>query len=160
MDIPILLAYLPVSFRFLAKRELFHYPFLGWYLRRAGHIAVERGRPRESIRSIDEAAARIREGTPVVLFPEGHRSRVGGEVLPFKTGSFYLAVRAGVPIVPITINGSRHAHEPDSLHVRPGRVEVIIHPPVATAGMTPDDVNTLCSRVRDVIVGRFIPGKL
>jgi len=157
MDIPILLASLPVSFRFVAKRELFELPFLGWFLRRAGHIAVERQRPREARRSFEEAARRIREGTSVVLFPEGHRSRLGGEVLPFKTGSFFLAVQAGVPIIPITLNGTRHVHEPDTLHVRPGKTEMIVHPPIPTAGLGREDVERLSNRVRQAILSRFVP---
>lgn len=160
MDIPILLACLPVPFRFLAKRELFRLPFLGWYLRRAGHIAVERGRPHEAKQSFEEAAARIRQGTSVAMFPEGHRSRQAGVMLPFKTGSFYLAVRAGVPIVPITLNGTRSVLEPDTLHVRSGRTEMIIHEPVSTASLTLEDVRTLADRVRQTILSRFVPGDL
>jgi 1-acyl-sn-glycerol-3-phosphate acyltransferase len=157
MDIPILLACLPVPFRFLAKRELFRLPFLGWHLRRSGHIAVERGRPREAMKSLDEAAERIRQGTSVVLFPEGTRSRRAGRMLPFKTGSFYLAIRSGVPLVPITLNGTRHVLEPDTYHVRPGPTELIIHAPIPTAGLTLDDVHTLSDRVRAAILSRFTP---
>lgn len=156
-DIPILLACLPVQFRFLAKRELFQLPFLGWFLRRAGHISVERSRPHEARQSFEEAAERIRQGTSVVLFPEGHRSRAAGEMLPFKTGSFHLAVRAGVPIVPITLNGTRFVHEPDTLHVRAGQTEMIIHPPIATSGLTRDGVQALSDRVREVLLSRFVP---
>jgi 1-acyl-sn-glycerol-3-phosphate acyltransferase len=156
MDIPILLACLPVPFRFVAKRELFRLPFLGWHLRRSGHIAVERGRPREAMKSLEEAAERVRKGTPVVLFPEGTRSRRAGRMLPFKAGSFYLAIRAGVPLVPITLNGTRHALEPDTYHVRPGQTELIIHAPISTAGLTLDDVHTLSERVRATILSRFV----
>jgi 1-acyl-sn-glycerol-3-phosphate acyltransferase len=156
MDIPILLASLPVHFRFLAKRELFQLPFLGWYLQRAGHISVERGRPHEAMRSFEDAAERIRRGTPVVLFPEGTRSRRAGVTLPFKGGSFYLAVHAGVPVVPITLNGTRHTHEPDTLHVRGGQTEMIIHEPISTVGLGTDDVQTLSDRVREKILSRFV----
>jgi 1-acyl-sn-glycerol-3-phosphate acyltransferase len=157
MDIPILLACLPVQFRFLAKRELFQLPFLGWFLRRAGHISVERSRPHEARQSFEEAAARIRQGTSVVLFPEGHRSRTGAEMLPFKSGTFHLAIRAGVPIVPITLNGTRSVHEPDTLHVRSGDTVMIIHPPIPTAGLARDDVGKLSDRVRAVLLSRFVP---
>jgi 1-acyl-sn-glycerol-3-phosphate acyltransferase len=156
VDIPILLACLPVQFRFLAKRELFQLPFLGWFLRRAGHISVERSRPHEARQSFEEAAERIRQGTPVVLFPEGHRNRTGGGMLPFKSGSFHLAVRAGVPIIPITLNGTRYVHEPDTLHVRPGQTEMVIHPAIPTAGLTRDDVQKLSDRVRQVLLSRFV----
>jgi 1-acyl-sn-glycerol-3-phosphate acyltransferase len=151
MDIPILFVALPVQFRFLAKRELFRLPFLGWHLQRSGHIAVDRGRPHEAKHSFEEAAAKIRAGASVVLFPEGTRSR-SSELLPFKNGSFYLAIRAGVPVIPITIKGSRHVLEPDTLHVCPGEVRVTIHPPISTADLTPNDVAVLSNGVRERIL--------
>ncbi len=154
MDIPILLASLPVQFRFLAKRALFHIPFLGWHLRRSGHIPVDRERPREALHSLEEAAKKIQKGRSVVLFPEGSRSRTV-EPLPFKAGSFYLAVRAGVPVVPITLNGSRAVLKPDSLHVRSGRTQMIIHPPISTEGLSRDDVDKLSERVRNQILSRY-----
>lgn len=151
MDIPILFASLPVQFRFLAKRGLFNVPFLGWHLRRSGHIPVDRGRPREALKGFDQAAQRIKEGRPVVVFPEGSRSRTH-EMLPFKSGTFYLAILSGVPIVPITLIGSREVLKPDSLHIRPGRVRVVIHKAVSTAGLSVHEASGLSDRVRDVIV--------
>jgi 1-acyl-sn-glycerol-3-phosphate acyltransferase len=94
MDIPILFVNLPVQFRFVAKRSLFKMPFLGWHLKRSGHIPVDRERPREAMRSLDEAAEKIRAGSSVILFPEGHRSR-NGKIGQFKSGSFYLAIQSG-----------------------------------------------------------------
>ena len=120
MDIPILFANLPVQFRFLAKRSLFNLPFLGWHLRRSGHIPVDRDRPREGLKSMEKVAEKIREGKSVLLFPEGRRSRTG-QLLPFKTGSFHIAILARVPIVPITLNGTRQVLEPDTYHVRPDK---------------------------------------
>ncbi len=156
MDIPILLVCLPVQFRFVAKRSLFSIPFLGWHLWRSGHIPVERERPHKALKSLDQAAERIRDGWPVVLFPEGHRSRDGG-MGQFRSGSFYLAIKSGAPVVPITISGSRAVLKPDSLHVRPGTVDITIHPPIPTAGMTLNDVAPLSERVRSVIISRFRP---
>jgi 1-acyl-sn-glycerol-3-phosphate acyltransferase len=80
-------------------------------------------------------------------------------MLPFKTGSFHLAVRAGVPIVPITLNGTRYVHEPDTLHVRSGETEMIVHPPILTAGLTRADVQALSDRVREVILASFVQGR-
>ncbi len=156
MDIPILFVNLPLQFRFLAKRSLFMIPFLGWHLRRSGHILVDRERPREALKSLDQAARKIREGRSVVLFPEGHRSR-DGQLLPFKSGSFYLAILAGVPIVPITLNGTRAVLKPDSYHVRSGQIEMIIHGPIPTADLTVKDVEALSERVRRQIFSRFKP---
>lgn len=156
MDIPILLASLPVQFRFLAKRSLFHLPFLGWHLRRSGHIPVERGSPREAARGFEQAAQRIREGRPVVMFPEGSRNRAPG-MLPFKNGSFYLAILSAVPIVPITINGSREVLKPDSLHVRPGRVQVTVHKPISTEGLSAANVAELSRKVHEAILAVFRP---
>ncbi len=156
MDIPILFVTLPTQFRFLAKRSLFRWPFLGWHLRRSGHIPVDRGRAGAAAKGFDQAAQRIREGKSVVMFPEGSRSRTPG-ILPFKNGSFYLAILSGVPIIPITINGSREVLRPDSLHVRRGRVDVIIHPPVRTQGLTASDVSQLSAKVREQVQSRFHP---
>jgi 1-acyl-sn-glycerol-3-phosphate acyltransferase len=154
MDIPVLLASLPFQFRFVAKRSLFRYPFMGWHLRRSGHIAVERNRPGEARKSLDAAIKRIRDGCPVVVFPEGGRSRTG-EILPFKAGAFHLAVRSGVPVFPVTLNGTMAVLRPDTVHIRPGLVEMIVHPSIPTAGLTSDDVKGLAEKVRDQILSKF-----
>ena len=154
MDIPVLLAHLPFQFRFVAKRSLFRYPFMGWHLRRSGHIAVGRDHPGEARRSIDDAATKIRDGYPVVVFPEGGRSR-DGAILPFKSGAFRLAILAGVPVTPVTLNGTMNVLRPDSVHIRPGHVEMILHPPIATTGLTRDDVEALSERVRNQMLSRF-----
>jgi len=154
MDIPILFVSLPVQFRFLAKRSLFHLPFLGWHLRRSGHISIDRGQVHQARKGFEEAARKIREGKSVVLFPEGHRSR-SGEMLPFKSGSFLLAVLSGVPIVPITLNGTREVLVPDTHHVRPGQTEIIFHEPIPTKGLTLNDVDALSARIRKQIASRI-----
>ncbi len=156
MDIPILFVNLPVQFRFVAKRSLFKMPFLGWHLKRSGHIPVDRERPREAMRSLDEAAEKIRAGSSVMLFPEGHRSR-DGKIGPFKSGSFYLAIQSGVPVVPITLNGTRAVLKPDTYHVRPGQTEMIVHPAIPTHMLTREDVEALSEKVRAQIVSRFVP---
>ena len=154
MDIPVLLVHLPFQFRFVAKRSLFRYPFMGWHLRRSGHIAVVRDRPGQARRSLDEAVSKIRSGYPVVVFPEGGRSRTG-EILPFKPGAFRLAVLAGVPVTPITLNGTMAILRPDTVHIRPGRVELIVHPPISTAGLTKEDVESLSEHVHNQVISRF-----
>jgi len=156
MDIPILFVHLPVQFRFVAKRSLFKIPFLGWHLRRSGHIPVDRDRPREALKSLEQAAKKVRDGSSVLLFPEGHRSR-NSQMGPFKAGSFYLAILAGVPIVPITLNGTRYVLKPDTCHVRAGKTQMIVHKAVPTRGLTVKDVDALSEQVRKEIASRFIP---
>jgi 1-acyl-sn-glycerol-3-phosphate acyltransferase len=155
MDIPVLYRSLPVQFRFVAKRSLFHVPFMGWHMRRSGHIPLDRDRPQEAMRSMKKVAQEIRGGKSVLLFPEGHRSR-HGQLLPFKRGSFYLAILAGVPIVPITVNGTSYVLKPDTYHVRSGQTEIIVHPPIATQALTLHDVDALSQKVRDAIASRFV----
>jgi 1-acyl-sn-glycerol-3-phosphate acyltransferase len=108
------------------------------------------------MRSLDEAAEKIRAGSSVVMFPEGHRSR-DGTIGPFKAGSFYLAVRSGIPVVPITLNGTWAVLKPDTYHVRAGRTEMIIHPPIPTRELTRHDVEALSGKVRTQISSRFVP---
>lgn len=156
MDIPVLFVHLPVQFRFVAKRQLFNLPFLGWHLRRSGHIPVDRGRPREGMKGMKKVAQEISEGKSVLLFPEGHRSRDGG-MLPFRTGSFYIAILSGAPVVPITLNGTRGVLKPDTYHVRAGQTEMIVHPAVPTEGLTVKDVDKLAEQVRAAIASRFVP---
>jgi 1-acyl-sn-glycerol-3-phosphate acyltransferase len=156
MDIPILFANLPVQFRFVAKRSLFNIPFMGWHMRRSGHIPVDRAHPHEAMKSMKMVAQEIRDGKSVLLFPEGHRSR-NGQLQPFKAGSFYIAILSGVPIVPITINGTPRVLKPDTYHVRAGQTEMIVHPAVETQGLTIKDVDKLSNQVRGIIASRFVP---
>jgi 1-acyl-sn-glycerol-3-phosphate acyltransferase len=155
MDIPVLYANLPVQFRFVAKRSLFNLPFMGWHMRRSGHIPVDRDRPREAMKSMKKVAQEIREGKSVLLFPEGHRSR-NGQLLPFKAGGFYIAILARVPIVPVTVNGTPYVLKPDTYHVRAGQTEIIVHPAISTQGLTLHDVDTLSQKVKDAIGSRLV----
>ncbi len=155
MDIPVLLAHLPFQFRFVAKRSLFNYPFMGWHMRRSGYIAVGRDKPGQARKGVDQAVERIRQGYPVVIFPEGGRSR-DGNFLSFKPGAFHLAILAGVPITPVTLNGTMACLRPDSVHIRPGKVEMIVHPQIPTAGLAKEDAEALAGRVRNQMLSRFV----
>jgi 1-acyl-sn-glycerol-3-phosphate acyltransferase len=151
MDIPIALAALPFQFRFAAKKQLFRYPFLGWHLRRSGHVPIDRENPRAAVKSLREAAETIQRGTPVVIFPEGGTSR-DGAINPFKGGGFMLATKSGSAVVPVTIRGSRAVLIPRTYHVRGGAVEVIVGAPVPSQNMQPAE---LAARVRDEVVAAF-----
>src|SRR4051812_14338112 len=139
MDIPIVLASLPFQFRFAAKKQLFRYPFLGWHLRRSGHVPIDRENPRAAVKSLREAAETIRAGMPVVIFPEGGTS-VDGTIRPFKGGGFMLATKSLADVVPVTIKGSRRILLPKTYHVKGGAVEVTIGKPIPSGGVATADL--------------------
>ena len=134
MDIPALMVTLPLQFRFFAKKSLYKIPFLGTHLRRAGHLPVDRSNARNSLKSMTEGARIIGERhVSVVLFPEGGRSAKG--LREFKEGAVYIAIKAGVPVVPIGIDGMRRLLPMGSIHLRRGLVTVRIGRPISTEGM-------------------------
>src|SRR3989442_1105099 len=155
MDIPILLAGLPFQFRFAAKRELFRYPFLGWHLRRSGHLSINRENPHAAVKSLRDAAAGIENGTPVLIFPEGWTSR-DGSIQPFKGGGFMLATRSNAELVPVTIRGSRAVLQPGTYHARAGNVEIIIGEPIPSTGVSTSE---LATRVREQVLAAFNYGQ-
>ena len=120
-DILSLSAHLPIQFRWIAKKSLFSVPFMGWHMRRSGYIAIDRENPRNAAKSIIEAAAVIAGGVNAIAFPEGTRSRTG-ELGSFHSGAFSLALRTGVPLIPVTLDGSYRVIVPKTLRVSPGTV--------------------------------------
>ncbi len=150
-DILVLAGYLPVQFHWIAKKELFRIPFMGWHMSRGGHIRIDRGSLSQSARSVREAARQIRGGKSVVIFPEGTRSP-DGRLQPFKRGAFSLAILSHVPVVPIAISGSHQVVKKGSLRVHPGRIRVVIDKPIPTAGYTIKDKAPLAEKVRAVIL--------
>ncbi len=151
MDIPVLLMSIPDQVRFAAKKELFGVPFLGWHLRRAGHVSVDRGNPLAAVRALERSVEGIRRGTPVVIFPEGRTSR-DGEIGSFKGGAFAIAERSGAEIVPVTIRGTRWVFAPGSGRVRGGDVTVTIGERFPSNTMTLDEI---AGAVRETIVSVF-----
>jgi len=147
LDIPILFGYLPLDFRIIHKRSLYLVPVLGWALYLAGHVGIDRGNAFRARKSLLAAAARIRAGTSVVVFPEGTRSPDAG-VRPFKRGSFVLALEAQVPVVPVSLAGVKRVAPRGLSTLRPGTVRLAIHPPIATAGRGPGEAEPLAEEVR------------
>jgi len=147
LDIPVLYACLPFPFRIMAKKELFAYPFLGWHLRRSGQIEVSIRDARSSLRSLNRAGQTLRDGMPVVVFPEGGRSP-DGKLQEFMGGAFYAALKAQVPVVPVVITGVRELLPMNSFHAIPGTVEMIVCDPVLTEALTPRDTDKLAAIVR------------
>lgn len=131
-DILALLALMPRQIHWVAKKELFEIPVFGPSMRRGGYIPLDRSDGRKALKSMEEAAGIIRSGKSVVLFPEGTRSE-DLQLLPFKRGGFMLAMRAGVPVVPVTINGSGRVNPANRTRIHPGRITITLHPPLQPA---------------------------
>jgi 1-acyl-sn-glycerol-3-phosphate acyltransferase len=150
LDIPVLFAALPCEFRIVYKRSLGHIPLFGWSLWAGRHVAIDRANPFKARRSLDAAAERIRGGISVVVFPEGTRA-TGGELLPFKRGSFLLAIQAGVPIVPLSLVGVKQRIPRGLMSLTPGAVTIRVHEPIGTAGHDPEKAAQLAESVRAIV---------
>ncbi len=131
-DILALLAAMPRRIYWIAKKELFDIPVFGPSMRRGGYIPLDRSDGRKALKNMDNAAGIIREGKSVVMFPEGTRSR-DLNLLPFKRGGFLLALKAGVPVVPVTINGSGRINPAGRIRLYRGDITITLHPPLAPA---------------------------
>jgi 1-acyl-sn-glycerol-3-phosphate acyltransferase len=128
-DIPSIIAAVPDQIRIVYKKELEKIPLFGWGLKWGSYIGIERSGSRDALKSLDRAAAMIRDGASVLLYAEGTRTMTG-LLQPFKRGAFALAVRAGVPVVPLTVNGSFSILRKHSIVVRPGNVELVLSDPI------------------------------
>ncbi len=135
----------------------FSYPFYGWFMKARGTIPVypgESGQSETLQRRIGELVSR---GQSVLAFPEAHRT-LDGELRTFRKGMFLLAIKLGLPIVPVTVRGSYRMMRKGSLIIRPGgTLEVFCDAPIGTAGLTPEDVETLMNKVRDTMQSRLHP---
>lgn len=149
-DIPIVFASLPLQLRIVAKQSLGRFPFLGWHLQQTGHLLVDRRNPGADV--VRKMARLVREAHSLIVFPEGTRS-VDGAVARFKKGTFLAAIDAQLAVVPVSIAGSRHVMQKGRLMVRPGEVRLTVHAPIATVGVTREQVNEFAERVRVIVRG-------
>ena len=147
-DIPILFASIPFQLRIIAKASLGWIPFMGWHLRRTGHVLVDRSNPGAGV--VRKMGRLVKAGHSLIVFPEGTRS-TDGSVARFKGGPFVIALQAELPVVPITLVGSRHVMFKGQLMVRPGRVTLIVHDPIDTAGVPRESAREFASNVHDVV---------
>jgi 1-acyl-sn-glycerol-3-phosphate acyltransferase len=150
-DVLVLAAHLPVSYCFVGKKELVSIPVFGPAWRACGNIPIDRHDRDAAIEALDRAGARLRQdGGVVILFPEGTRSP-DGDLLPFKKGPFMLALKLGVPVIPVGLSGSRRVMPKGSWRIRPGPVQVRIGRPIPVAGLGEDDRDALLGRTRAVV---------
>lgn len=150
LDIPILLGFIDVKKAFIAKIELLSIPGLAGWMKLMQCTFLDRKNMRQSVRAMREAVQTVRDGHPLVIFPEGTRSR-GNTVGEFKAGSFKLALQAGVPIVPFTLDGSWRLFE-EKGKIQNSHVRLTIHPPIPTADLSREEAAALPAKVRDVVI--------
>lgn len=155
-DIPALIVGLPGQTRFLAKRGLFQIPLFGWALKVGGFISIDRSDRSRAGESFADAIRELQSGASAVVFPEGTRS-TGGELLPFQRGGFLLALKSGLPIVPVGIHGSRAVRAKESYRIRPGRITVSCGRPIETAEYGVRDKARLMEDVRRRVVALASP---
>lgn len=154
LDIPALFVALPADFRFVSKKSLKYVPFLGWYMQMAKFVFVDRANRKAAVKSLEEAGAQIRGGISVALFPEGTRSEER-TILPFKKGPFALAVKAGVPVIPVTIEGTGKIMPKNSWDITPGPVKVMVGAPIDPRPFG-EDREALMRVVRDVMIDQSL----
>lgn len=157
-DIPILVGHVPRDKGFIAKLELLKVPSFGRWMKYIGCIFIDRNDARQSLNTINEAAERIKAGHSLVIFPEGTRS-ADGAVGVFKAGSLRLAMKSGVPIVPVSISGSKEIMPKGSSIIKSASVEVIIAPPLMPEEFEGMDSRQIAEKVRNIIVSNMEPGK-
>ncbi|QMV18784.1 1-acyl-sn-glycerol-3-phosphate acyltransferase [Granulicella sp. 5B5] len=154
-DTPALFAKLPFQFRIIAKAPLFKIPFIGWYLTRSGQVSIDQSSARAGIASLMRGVKTIEHGLPLVVFPEGGRA-ADGQLQAMMAGAAFIAIKAQVPLVPLTLVGT---YELLPIHVyalRPRPVKLIVGEPISTAGMTTKDAEALTERMKQVIHATYV----
>ena len=146
-DIVVLYGWLGVDFRWVMKKELRKIPILGFASEKLGHIFIDRSNTKKAIQSLEQAKATIQNGTSVIFFPEGTRSTTG-ELGVFKKGAFKMACDLGLPVLPVTISGTRSIVATKSLMLFPGKATLTVHPPVSSEGKSESE---LLSEVRGIM---------
>jgi 1-acyl-sn-glycerol-3-phosphate acyltransferase len=154
-DTPVVFAKLPFQFRILAKAPLWKIPFIGWYLERSGQVPIDQSSARAGVVSLGRGARALEAGMPMVIFPEGGRA-FNGELQPMLAGAAWMAIKAQVPLVPLTLVGT---YEMLPIHVyalKPQPVKLIVGEPISTVGMSTRDAEALTERLRAVIHETYI----
>ncbi len=153
-DIPILIAHVPRDKGFIAKLELLKVPSFGRWMKYIGCVFIDRKDPRQSLKDINDAAERLKSGHSLVIFPEGTRS-ADGTVAPFRAGGLKLALKAKVPVVPVTISGSKNIMPKGTSLIKSASVKVIISPPLVPDEFTKMDSTQISEKVRNIIISNL-----
>jgi 1-acyl-sn-glycerol-3-phosphate acyltransferase len=155
-DIFLIYGWLGIDIKWVMKKELRKIPGVGFGSRKVGHIFLDRSNRRVAVESLNEAKRKLVSGTSVVLFPEGTRS-VSGEMGTFKRGAFKLALDLGLPLLPLTLVGTKKIMPTGTLNILPGKVKMIIHEPIDIKKYTEDNLAELMLQAKEII-GSALPG--
>jgi 1-acyl-sn-glycerol-3-phosphate acyltransferase len=156
LDIPVLYVYLPFQFRIAFKKELLAYPVVGWQLKRSGQVCIDQQNPSHSISSIRSALKGLKSGLPLVIFPEGGRTP-DGEIKPFLSGAFFLAIKAQVDIVPVALVGTYDLLPMNTYHIKSRPLEMRVGEPISTEGLSLRDMETVSNRVKEKMEALYYP---
>jgi 1-acyl-sn-glycerol-3-phosphate acyltransferase len=155
-DILAIVTTLGIQFRWIIKKELLKVPLFGYALYKSRNIFIDRGQGEAAMKSIRESMEHLPEGVSLMFFAEGTRSD-DGTIQPFKKGGFIMAMEKGIPILPVTVNGSRKVLPKKSLVFHPGPIEVVISDPIETTGYSNENIQDLVDKTRETIISQFNP---
>src|SRR5271166_5814974 len=150
LDIPVLYVNLPFQFRIAFKKELLSNPVVGWHLKRSGQVCIDQQNPSHSISSIRAALKGLKAGLPLVIFPEGGRTP-DGEIKPFLSGAFFLAIKAQVDVVPVALVGTYELLPMNTYHIKSRPLEMRVGEPISTTGLTLRDMEALSVKVQKAL---------
>ena len=153
-DIFALSGFLPLQIRWMAKSSLFKIPFVGWSITASGYIPVDRSNRKKSYQAFLTTIEKLKAGNSIVIFPEGTRSE-DGTIGPFKKGSLLLSVRSGAPLVPVTLLGTGSIIKKGSCIIKPGRVQIVISPPLSSQAVKDDKEENVLRTLRDIICKNY-----
>lgn len=154
-DTPVLFARLPFQFRILAKQALWKVPFIGWHLHRSGQVPVDQSSARSSIASLGRGVHALKSGLPLVLFPEGGRTS-DGSIQPMMSGAAYMAIKAQVPLVPVTLIGTRELLPMHTYHLTPRPLKLILSPAISTIGLATRDADRVTQQLLETIHATYL----
>jgi 1-acyl-sn-glycerol-3-phosphate acyltransferase len=154
-DTPVLFAKLPFQFRILAKAPLWKIPFIGWYLNRSGQVPVDQSSARSAVASLARGVATLKAGMPLMLFPEGGRAATG-ELQKMVSGAAWMAIKAQVPLVPLTLVGTYELLPIHTYALRPRPLKLIVGEPISTVGMTTKEADALTQRLFEAIHATYV----
>ncbi len=156
-DIISLVTTLGIQYRWFIKKEVLKIPIFGYALYASRNIFIDRSNTARAIESINKGIDRLPKGVSIMVFAEGTRSS-DGQIHEFKKGGFVTAVRRNIPILPVTVNGSRRVLPKGSLVVKPGKIQVVVGDPIDTGGYTADAIQELIDKTRQAVMANFNPG--